>query len=89
MKNKSPEQIAALHTPHNLMIIDNVIDINISGFCSSVTLGFTNPARAIQPAVTFTIPTDVLHNFANEILTAIKENGDAIKAQHQNFDAKI
>lgn len=72
MKNKSSEQIAALHTPHNLMMIDNVIDIKISGFYSSVTLGFTNPAKSVQPAVTFRIPTNKLHNFANEILTAIK-----------------
>lgn len=91
MKNKlSPEEkIAALNVPHNLMLADRVINISVSGFNSTVTLGFVNPANVVQPTTTFTMPTDVLHGFAHEILDAIKESSEAIKSQHKEFDALI
>lgn len=91
MKNKiSPEEkIAALNTAHNLILADKVINIGVSGFCSTVTLGFLNPANAIQPSITFTMPTDVLHSFALEILDTIKENSAEIKAQHKALDDLI
>ncbi|MDD2865541.1 MAG: hypothetical protein PHC99_12575 [Methylococcales bacterium] len=91
MKNKISldEKEAALHTAHNLILADQVINIGVSGFSSTVTLGFINPASIVQPSITFTMPTDVLHSFANEILDAIKAKSAEIKAQHQEFDNLI
>jgi hypothetical protein len=91
MKNKllPEEKIAALNAPHNLILADKVINIGVSGFSSTVTLGFMNPANMVQPSITFTMPTDVLHSFAHEILDAIKEKSVEIKAQHKEFDDLI
>jgi len=85
----SQEKMVALNTPHNLTLADNIIDIKVSGFTSTVTLGFTNPANMLQPAITFMVPTNVLHRLANEILHTIKTNSEAIKSQHKILDDQI
>lgn len=85
----SQEKTVALNTPHNLTLADNVIDIKISGFTSTVTLGFKNPANVVQPAITFVVPTNVLHELANNILSEIKESSELIKSQHKMLDDQI
>lgn len=79
----------ALNMPHNLVIADNIVDIKISGFSSTVTLGFFNPAGMVQPVTTINVPTDVLHSLGHEILNSIKENSVEIKAQHKALDDLI
>lgn len=85
----SAEKIAVLNTPHNLVLADSIVDIKVSGFTSTVTLGFTNPANILQPAITFVIPTNILHDLANEIFAKIKANSEFIKSQHKQFDDQI
>lgn len=85
----SAEKIAVLNTPHNLVLADSIVEIKTSGFTSTVTLGFTNPANILQPAITFMIPTNVLHDLANEILAAIRVNSASIKSQHKQLDDQI
>ena len=86
----SEEQKAtALNTPHNISLADHLIDVKVSGFSSSITLGFTNPGGTIQTAATFVIPTDALQTIATEILDAIKKKKSAINKEHKSFNDKI
>lgn len=79
------ERNMLLHTPHNIMIVDQVIDIKAEAFSSTVTLGYHNPAGQIQAAVTLQMPTNFLKTLADEIAAKLKENSPLIKAEYQKF----
>lgn len=79
----------ALHTPHNIMIADTVLDIKITGFNSTITLGYINPANVMQPAVTLLMPTDKLYDMATQIRNQLKSQSRALTEQHTNFIEKL
>ncbi len=83
------QKMLALQMPHNISLADQLINVKVSGFSSSVTLGFTNPAGTVQTAGTFVIPTDSLQTIAAEILDAIKDKKSEILQEHKHFDGKI
>ncbi|AMK75639.1 MULTISPECIES: hypothetical protein [Methylomonas] len=79
----------AIHSPHNIMIADSVLDIKISGFNSTITLGYTNPAGIMQPAVTLLMPTDKMHDMAHQISNKVKSESKNILDQHKKFVEKL
>jgi hypothetical protein len=83
------QKMMALHMPHNIMLADQLIDVKVSGFSSSVTLGFMNPGSVIQTAATFSVPTDKLYKIATEILEAINKNKAAILQEQQEFISNL
>ena len=87
---KTPDQIAAekamlLHTPHNIMLVDQIIDIKAQAFNSTVTLGYNNPANQTQTAVTLQMPTSFLKDLSDSIAEKLKEHAKLIKDQHKTF----
>lgn len=91
---KTPEQIAVektmlLQMPHNIMLVDQIIDINANGFSSSITLGYNNPADQVQTAVTLQMPTSFLKILSDDIAKKLKQNAQIIKNQHKEFTESL
>lgn len=91
---KSPDQIASektmlLHMPHNIMLVDQIIDIKAQAFSSTITLGYNNPADQTQTAVTLQMPTSFLKILSDGIAEKLKENSQLIKDQHKAFTESL
>lgn len=87
---KTPDQLSAektmlLHMPHNIMLVDQIIDIKAQAFSSTITLGYNNPADQTQTAVTLQMPTSFLKILSDSITDKLKENSQSIKDQHKIF----
>jgi len=83
------QKMMALNMPHNIMIVDQLINVKVTGFNSFVTLGFTTPGGHVQSAGSFSVPTDVLHQIATEILQQIKASKDVIESEQQSLINKL
>lgn len=86
---KAQKIAAALQNPHQIFVVDSVLKLNISPFSSSVTFGNTVPNGQLIGAVTLTLGTDVLAEFAKEINEALKARVGEIKREQAQLIEKI
>ena len=79
------ERTMLLHTPHNIMITDRVIDLKVEAFTSTITLGYNNPAGQNQVAVTLQMPTSFVKSLSEQLSEKLRENVESIKSEHKKF----
>jgi len=92
MKNESQiaaERAALLQVPHNIMLVDQVIDVKAGAFSSTITLGYETPTGQIQVAVTLQLPTNFLKTLSDQILEKLKVNATLIKEEHAKLSNSI
>lgn len=85
------EQIRAnaLHNPHQIFIVDQVLKLAVGAGVSSVTLGNTLPNGQVVAVVTVTASTEQLYELSNQLVRAITGLADEIKAKEDAFIGKL
>lgn len=79
------EKSQALFQPHNLFVADELLDLKIDAYNSSMTLGFRSPAGQMTPIFTLKMPLSFYVHLTKTMAASIAENKEKIIEEHKEL----
>lgn len=80
---------AALGIPHNLFVVDEILDVTIDGFWGGFSLGFKNPLGNITPALTVKMSLPAALSLAKQIIELANSEKESIAASYAEVQKTI
>ena len=80
---------AALAQAHALFVADEILNVNIDGFLSTISMGHMGPSGTIGPAFTVKMPLPTALALARKILDEAKARKAAILSSHEGVTSSI
>lgn len=79
------ERLQALNMPHNLFVVDELLDIDVNYSMGSISLGFKNPAGQLLPVLTLRMPLLFTIELAQKILEEVKLKKEDIENEQKEL----